>query len=84
MASRALPLDRGRPMVPRPYIAKDGRWHGRVTVGTRDDGSPDRRHTSAKTEAEVVRKVRALERGRDSGAVRKVGQRWTVATWLTH
>jgi integrase len=66
------------------YLAKDGRWHGRVTVGTRDDGIPDRRHTSAKTEAEVVRKVRALERDRDSGAVRKVGQHWTVATWLMH
>ncbi|WP_233605982.1 site-specific integrase [Micromonospora sp. Llam0] len=39
---------------------------------------------SAKTEAEVIRKVRALERERDGGAVRKTGQRWTVEKWLTH
>ena len=26
------------------YLGKDGYWHGRVTVGVRDDGSPDRRH----------------------------------------
>jgi len=37
-----------------------------------------------KTEAIVTRKVRALERDRDQGAVRRAGQRWTVATWLNH
>ncbi|MFF0249582.1 tyrosine-type recombinase/integrase [Streptosporangium sandarakinum] len=36
-----------------------------------------------KTEAEVIRAVRELERERDSGAVRKTGH-WTVAKWLTH
>ncbi|XVU27137.1 site-specific integrase [Actinoplanes sp. CA-054009] len=36
-----------------------------------------------KTEAIVTRKVRDLKRERDRGTVRKVGQRWTVATWLT-
>ena len=66
------------------YRGKDGYWHGRVTVGVRDNGAPDRRHVQGKTEAEVIRKVRDLERQRDSGAVRKPGQRWTVATWLTH
>ena len=66
------------------YHGDDGYWHGRVTVGRKDDGSPDRRHVQAMTEAEVIRKVRQLERGRDDGSVRKTGQRWTVATWLTH
>lgn len=66
------------------YQDKDGGWHGRVTVGTRDDGRPDRRHVRGKTEAEVTTKVRRLERERDSGTVRKPGQRWTVAAWLTH
>ncbi len=66
------------------YRGKDGYWHGRVTVGITDDGSPDRRHIMKKKEAAVRRAVRELERERDSGAVRKAGQRWTVKSWLTY
>ncbi|MFE3775501.1 tyrosine-type recombinase/integrase [Streptomyces sp. NPDC059122] len=66
------------------YLGKDGRWHGRVTVGVKDDGTPDRRHVSRKTRAEVTKVVRDLERQRDSSGVRKAGQTWTVKTWLTH
>lgn len=66
------------------YKGADGYWHGRVTVGTQNDGRADRRHVRGKTEAAVTRKVRDLERQRDTGVVRKVGQRWTVAAWLTH
>lgn len=66
------------------YLGADGSWHGRVTVGTRDDGRPDRRHVRAKTEPAVRRKVRDLERARETGGVRSVGQRWTVASWLTY
>lgn len=66
------------------YEGADGSWHGRVTVGIKDNGRPDRRHVRGKTEAEVIKKVRQLERDRDSGRVRKAGQRWTVETWLTH
>ncbi|MFG3404371.1 tyrosine-type recombinase/integrase [Streptomyces sp. NPDC048142] len=66
------------------YLGKDGRWHGRVTVGVKDDGKPDRRHVSRKTRAEVTKVVRELERQRDKGAVRKAGQNWTLETWLTH
>ena len=66
------------------YLGKDGRWHGRVTVGVKDDGSPDRRHVGRKTRAEVTKVVRELERQRDAGGVRKAGQHWTVQTWLTH
>jgi integrase len=66
------------------YLGKDGRWHGRVTVGVKDDGTPDRRHVSRKTRAEVTKAVRELERQRDKGTVRKAGQSWTVKTWLTH
>ena len=36
-----------------------------------------------KTRAEAAEKVRALERERDQGTVRKAGPKWTVATWLT-
>ncbi|EOT03937.1 site-specific integrase [Streptomyces noursei] len=66
------------------YLGKDGRWHGRVTVGVRDDGTPDRRHVSRKTRAEVTKAVRDLEKQRDSTGVAKAGQTWTVKTWLTH
>ncbi|MFI7105634.1 tyrosine-type recombinase/integrase [Nonomuraea sp. NPDC050227] len=66
------------------YFGGDGKWHGRVTVGVRDDGTPDRRHVKRKTESEVIKAVRELERQRDSGNVRKAGQRWTVEKWLTH
>ncbi|WP_328311588.1 site-specific integrase [Streptomyces sp. NBC_00442] len=66
------------------YLGKDGRWHGRVTVGVKDDGTPDRRHISRKTRAEVTKVVRELEKQRDSTGVRKAGQTWTVETWLSH
>src|SRR5215469_3145213 len=58
--------------------------HGRVTIGTRDDGQPDRRHVGGKTRSEVAARVRALERERDQGTVRKAGERWTVGRWLTY
>lgn len=66
------------------YLGSDKRWHGRVTVGVKDNGQPDRRHVSAKERAEVVRKVRELERKRDAGTVQKAGTSWTVAQWLDH
>ncbi|MFJ6212180.1 tyrosine-type recombinase/integrase [Streptomyces sp. NPDC092296] len=66
------------------YQDKEGNWHGRVTVGVKDDGTPDRRHVRGKTRAVVTKKVRELERQRDAGNVRKAGKSWTVATWLTH
>src|SRR5690606_7789171 len=66
------------------FLGKDGRWHGYVTVGVKDDGTPDRRHVSRKTRPEVTKLVCELEKQRDSTGVRKAGQTWTVATWLTH
>jgi hypothetical protein len=46
----------------------DKRWHGRVTVGVKDNGTPDRRHVTSKDRREVVRKVRELEKKRDDGS----------------
>jgi integrase len=66
------------------YQGADGRWHGRVTVGVRDDGRPDRRHVGRRTEAEIIRAVRELEKARDGGKVRRAGPAWTVKTWLEH
>ncbi|MFD8001370.1 tyrosine-type recombinase/integrase [Streptomyces mirabilis] len=61
-----------------------GKWHGRVTVGVRDDGTPDRRHVERKTRAEVTDAVRELEKQRDAKTVRRLGKPWTVKAWLTH
>lgn len=66
------------------YQDKDGKWHGRVTMGVRDDGKPDRRHVRGKNRTEVTQKVRKLERERDSGRTRKPGRAWTVEQWLMH
>ncbi|SFJ91301.1 Site-specific recombinase XerD [Amycolatopsis sacchari] len=66
------------------YLGSDGNWHGWVTMGVRDDGSPDRRHVKRKDEAAVIDAVRELEKQRDAGKVRKPGRAWTVEKWLTH
>lgn len=66
------------------YLGRDGHWHGRVTVGRKDDGSLDRRHVMSKSKATVVTRVRALERLRDEARVPKAGRAWTVEKWLTY
>jgi integrase len=66
------------------YQGSDGYWHGRVTVGLKDNGSPDRRHVMGTSKATVVKKVRALEKLRDEGRVPRVGEKWTVGRWLEH
>lgn len=66
------------------YLGKNGYWHGRVTVGVKDDGRPDRRHVQRKRRVDVVKAVRELERERDSGSVRAAGRVWTLAEWLTY
>lgn len=66
------------------YLGKDGHWHGRVTVGRKDDGSLDRRHVMSKSKAKVVAKVRALEKLRDEARVPRAGRSWTVEKWLVH
>lgn len=65
------------------YEGSDGWWHGRVTMGVKDDGSPDRRHRRARTEPEVRRKVRDLEKLRDKGRAPKAGRKPTVEQWMT-
>lgn len=66
------------------YETKDGRWHGKVTVGRKPNGDADIRHRSAPTQREVIRKVRELERQRDSGVVAAVNENTTLGTWLEH
>jgi len=64
------------------FSQADGRWHGWVMMGIRDDGSPDRRHRTGRTEAEVTRKVQELEAKRDAGKAGKASKPLTVADWL--
>ncbi|MEO3937583.1 tyrosine-type recombinase/integrase [Dermatophilaceae bacterium Soc4.6] len=66
------------------YRGADGRWHGRVTMGTRLDGRPDRRHVSRKTKAELDQAVRALERARDRGQYAWTEADPTLGQWLEH
>jgi integrase len=85
VASKTRPEGTRRPNgASSIYLGKDGKWHGRVTLGVRDDGKPDRRHVERKTQADVIEAVRELEKARDSGKVRKAGRAWTVEKWLTH
>lgn len=65
------------------YLGSDGWWHGRVTMGVKDDGSPDRRHRRAKTETGIKRKVKELEDLRTKGSVPKAGRKPTVEQWMT-
>jgi integrase len=65
------------------YAGSDGRWHGRVTMGVKNDGSPDRRHVTGKTEAAVTEKVQKLEKDRDAGNAANVGRAPTVEQWTT-
>lgn len=62
----------------------DGRWHGYVSIGLKGGGQRDRRHVAGKSRAEVVRKVRDLERKREAGSVGLAGRAPTVETWLLH
>ena len=81
---------RGRPRVAPAestssiYRASDGRWHAKVTTGRRPDGTPQRKHLSRSTKAELHRAVRDLEGLRDAGH-----QEWTeddplLSRWLEH
>ena len=74
---------KGSPGEASIFRAKDGRWHGWITVGVRTNGERDRRHRSGRTRAEVVRKIRELEIKRETGGVGAVKVD-TVAAWLDH
>jgi integrase len=60
------------------------RWHGYVSMGLKREGARDRRHVSGQRRADVVRKVRALEKKRDEGTAQAAGRAPTVSEWLDH
>lgn len=61
-----------------------GHRRDQVVVGVEDNGKTDRRHVKRKTRADTTKAVRALEKERDAGRIRKAGRTWTVESWLTH
>lgn len=61
----------------------DGRWHGYVSMGLKENGARDRRHVAAAKRADAVAQVRALEEQRDAGIVLASGKVPTVTQWMT-
>lgn len=66
------------------YRDEDGRWHGYVSMGLKENGRRDRRHVSGAKRADVVAKVRELEQKRDAGVAGAAGKAPTVRQWLDH
>lgn len=66
------------------FSERDLRWHGYVTVGRKSDGTGDRRHVAAKTQADCLAKMRALAVARDTGQVIAAGKGTTLSEWLDH
>lgn len=66
------------------YLGKDGRWHARVPMGYKDDGTPYRRHLTRRTRKDLIDEVRRLEKQRDQGSARQPGKPWSVEKWLLH
>ncbi|MFJ8743456.1 tyrosine-type recombinase/integrase [Embleya sp. NPDC127516] len=79
MARQSGRTSNGRSSI---YLGEDGRWHGWVTMGVKENGKPDRRHRTGQSEAVVTAKVRALEAQRDAGTVPKTGKALTVEAWM--
>lgn len=67
------------------YEGADGYWHAKVPVGRRDDGTIDRAHLKARTEAEIEAAVALLKAGQapaESPAVPKAPHEVTLAEWV--
>jgi integrase len=60
-----------------------GYYEAFVTMGTKPDGRPDRRHVERKSKAARNKAVRELERKRDAGIAGKAGRARTVQEMLT-
>jgi integrase len=66
------------------YQDEDGRWHGFVSMGKKENGRRDRRHVSGARRVDVVAKVRAIEAKRDAGFIEAAGRAPLVGEWLNH
>ena len=80
----ARPRKRPDEFTASTYRGSDGRWHARVTMGLRPDGSLDRKHLSRRTKIELDKAVRTLERTRDNGQYRWTAADPTLGAWIDH
>jgi integrase len=64
------------------FQSRDGRWYGFVTMGTKPDGSVDRRKRTGTSRQAVLRKVRELERQRDEQTAMPAGWTPRLEDWL--
>jgi integrase len=77
-----MPRSRRRNGESTCYLGADGRWHGRVSVGLKPDGSPDRRHVSSLERDAVLEKIGRLEALRDAGQMVVPSRVPTIAEWM--
>jgi hypothetical protein len=64
------------------FSEADQHWLGRVSMGTKPDGRPDRRHTMSRGRATVAQKVRQWQRERDPSRPSKPGRVQTASEWM--
>ena len=65
------------------YQREDGQWVGRIMLGRKANGRPDRPKIVGKTRGEVQRKLAALRRKADEGVrADPASERQTLATYL--
>lgn len=74
---------KARPVSVKIYEGSDGLWHGYLTVGSKPNGRPDRRHRTGRTREECEQKIRDLEDEAAAGRVTAVGGAPTVEEWFT-
>lgn len=79
-----MTTDRKAPGESSIHKGTDGRWHGYVSMGLKENGKRDRRHVAAVKRTDVVRRVRELEEQRDAGIRLAGGRTMTVEQWLDH
>lgn len=79
-----MAADRRAPGESSIHKGTDGRWHGYVSMGLKENGQRDRRHVAAVKRPDVVRRVRELEEQRDAGIRLAAGRTMTVGDWLNH
>ncbi len=70
--------------IPSIYCDKQGVWHARVVMGTRTDGTVDRRRVRRKTKGELLKAVREMERSRDDGSYQWTQDDPTLRDWVEH
>lgn len=72
--------DTGRPRRPEHQCA--ARWYGEVITGWSSRGTRAKKTVSAKTEAEVKRRIRKMQQDIERNGVTDVSSRTTVKQWI--